>query len=400
MSRPTADAARRVDGVDRRSTRPEAVIDVARPSRLSMRARARHGSSTTALRTPSRCRRSISEHACSDDALLDWIRGDARRTRRRPTWSRRCAGSVTRAEPASRVGSVGSTTVRGAQPDEGPPTPCPLYRADEVWAAYLFTLRADEIFDVAEVTRINRSRSNELIGYQRAEVRQHVEDILEYLNGDDVLFPNSIILALSASVRFDAAEDPRTTTGSPRPACSRSRCAEGGAPPAWIVDGQQRALALREPSAETSRCRSAPSSPRLSRSSATSSFASTTPSRCPAAWSPNCFPRSRSRCLGLGGQAGAVRDLRPAQRPTDSPFRGLIRRASTPRGSGAVITDTSVIDMLRESICSPSGCLFPYRNLATGETDFDAIWRIVVTYWSGVRDASRRPGEGRPKRAG
>ena len=55
---------------------------------------------------------------------------------------------------------------------------------------YLFTLRANEIFDVAEVTRINRSRSNELIGYQRAEVRQHVGDILEYLNGDDVLFPN------------------------------------------------------------------------------------------------------------------------------------------------------------------------------------------------------------------
>ena len=56
---------------------------------------------------------------------------------------------------------------------------------------YLLTLRADEIFEVAEVTRINRSRSNELIGYQRAEVRQHVEDILEYLNGDVVLFPNS-----------------------------------------------------------------------------------------------------------------------------------------------------------------------------------------------------------------
>ena len=54
---------------------------------------------------------------------------------------------------------------------------------------YLFTLRADEIFEVAEVTRINRSRSNELIGYQRAEVRQHVEDILEYLNGDDVSVP-------------------------------------------------------------------------------------------------------------------------------------------------------------------------------------------------------------------
>ena len=57
---------------------------------------------------------------------------------------------------------------------------------------YLLTLRVDEIFEVAEVARINRSRSNELIGYQRSEVRRHVDDILEYLNSDDVLFPNSI----------------------------------------------------------------------------------------------------------------------------------------------------------------------------------------------------------------
>lgn len=72
---------------------------------------------------------------------------------------------------------------------------------------------------------------------------------------------------------------------------------------------------------------------------------------------------------------------------TLSPFEGLIRRASTPRGSGAVITDTSIIEMLRESLNSPSGCLFPYRNLSTGETDFEAIWRMLVVYWTVVRDS-------------
>jgi DGQHR domain-containing protein len=71
-----------------------------------------------------------------------------------------------------------------------------------------------------------------------------------------------------------------------------------------------------------------------------------------------------------------------------SPFKGLIRRASTPKEerSKAVITDTSVTKMLQESITSSSGCLFPYRNIATGETDMEGIWQVLITYWTAVRE--------------
>jgi hypothetical protein len=50
-----------------------------------------------------------------------------------------------------------------------------------------------------------------------------------------------------------------------------------------------------------------------------------------------------------------------------------------------VISDTSVIKFIQESITSPSGCLFPYRNIASGETDFDGIWRVLVIYWTAVK---------------
>ena len=72
-----------------------------------------------------------------------------------------------------------------------------------------------------------------------------MQEITEYLDGDQVLFPNPIIIALPTTVRF---------------ACSRGRgnddrCAVAGTlkipfpngdgkKPGWIVDGQQRALAL------------------------------------------------------------------------------------------------------------------------------------------------------------
>jgi hypothetical protein len=41
--------------------------------------------------------------------------------------------------------------------------------------------------------------------------------------------------------------------------------------------------------------------------------------------------------------------------------------------------------MIDESLSSTSGCLFPYRNIATGETDADGICSVLVAYWAAVR---------------
>jgi DGQHR domain-containing protein len=72
----------------------------------------------------------------------------------------------------------------------------------------------------------------------------------------------------------------------------------------------------------------------------------------------------------------------------DSPFRGLVRRASTPEEGRAlaVITDTSLVKAIEESLNSTSGCLFPFRDLASGETDIDGVLLTLLTYWSAVRD--------------
>src|SRR5262249_60623684 len=50
-----------------------------------------------------------------------------------------------------------------------------------------------------------------------------------------------------------------------------------------------------------------------------------------------------------------------------------------------VIADTSVVRMVEESLSSTSGCLFPYRNIATGETDADGICAVLVAYWTAVK---------------
>ena len=114
---------------------------------------------------------------------------------------------------------------------------------------YLFTLSAEELLQVADISRVSRDEAGKLIGYQRPEVRKHVRGIVEYLDSGDVLFPNSVILALTSAATFREVRGPKVDEGLAEAGTIEIPVERnGGAKPAWIVDGQQRALAL-------SRCR-------------------------------------------------------------------------------------------------------------------------------------------------
>src|SRR5262245_34255005 len=67
---------------------------------------------------------------------------------------------------------------------------------------YLFALTGEELLQVADIARVGRDERGKIFGYQRSAVTQHIKNIAEYLDSDAVLFPNSLILALSDNVRF------------------------------------------------------------------------------------------------------------------------------------------------------------------------------------------------------
>lgn len=253
---------------------------------------------------------------------------------------------------------------------------------------YLFTLRADEVMKVAEVARVNRLNTDELIGYQRKEVRQHVQEIREYLNGDDVLFPNSLILAITPDVVFKRSRGPENDDGLARAGMLEIPIPTDGEPkPAFIVDGQQRARALAE--AER-RDLPVPVSAFVAETVAVQrdQFLRVNNARplpkglveelLPAALTPLPAKLAAKR---IPAELCELLDTEP-----ESPFYGLIKRPSKHRRGTAVVAAASVIEMVQESIGSPGGCLFPYRNLATSETDFDAIWKTLTVYWQGVKE--------------
>ena len=259
---------------------------------------------------------------------------------------------------------------------------CPIYQ---------FSLRGDELLAIADISRIERDEGGKLLGYQRPGVRQHIKGIVEYLDQEDgkVIFPNSIILALSSRVRFKKSRGPNVDDGLAEAGTLEIEIPSGRArKPAWIVDGQQRALAIAQckrkdlpipvnafvtDDVETQRdqflrVNNAKPLPRGLVTELLPEVSTSLPRNLAARRIPS------SLCNLLNSEKS-------------SPFRGLIRRTSTASGerNKAVITDNSVIHMIQESIQSPTGCLFPHRNIATGETDHDAILQILVTYWSAVK---------------
>jgi DGQHR domain-containing protein len=257
---------------------------------------------------------------------------------------------------------------------------------------YLFALAAGEISDVADLARVSRDEFGKLIGYQRPEKKQHVRQILDYLDSADVLFPNALIIALPPTVRFRSSRGPGATDG-----LTTSGSIEIPLPsspdeprPGWIVDGQQRSLALARtrrtdlaiPIAAFIADDVAIQRDQFLRVNTVSPLpANLVTELLPEVWTP-LPPRLSARKL-----PSALVDM--LNLDPESPFVGLIRRASTPaeKRTTAVVTDNSLVLALEESLNSPSGVLFPYRNLASGTTDTTGIRHVLFTYWSGVRDA-------------
>ncbi len=254
---------------------------------------------------------------------------------------------------------------------------------------YLFCLTGDEILKIADISRLSRDDAGKLIGYQRPEVRRHIQEIADYLNTDDILFPNSLILALSSRVKFRSSRGPHVADGLADAGILEIRVpGPKESKPAWIVDGQQRALAI----SKSKRTELAiPINAFIADDVALQRdqfFRVNNTRPLPRGLITELLPEV-STPLPANLQArkvpSALCDLLGNDK--HSPFKGLIARASTPIGKKktAVVADASIVKMLQESLGSPSGCLFPYRNIATGETDFEGIWATLLTYWTAVQ---------------
>ncbi len=255
---------------------------------------------------------------------------------------------------------------------------------------YSFFLPGGDITRIAGISRIERDKDDNLRGFQRKEIRTHVRSIVQYLNQGKVLFPNAITLAFSSDVKFKQSRGPTpdSLTNVAQAGLLRIPVRETGPRIGWIVDGQQRSLALahsnneklpvpvvafvsddlqvqREQFILMNKARPLPS-------------------------------RLINELLPETGSVLLPRELASRKVPSEicsllnldakSPFHGLIKRLSDAEKGKAVITDTAIIKMIRNSINSPLGALAPFKAAGDDSLDLSAMYRTLLTFWKAVRE--------------
>lgn len=89
----------------------------------------------------------------------------------------------------------------------------------------------------ASIDRVARDAQGVLSGFQRPQVAGHIREIRDYLETDDAILPNPIVVAFTRNLTIEAEdEDGRCTAAID--------VADG--PPGLVVDGQQRLSALTQ----------------------------------------------------------------------------------------------------------------------------------------------------------
>ncbi|WP_309246860.1 DGQHR domain-containing protein DpdB [Ramlibacter montanisoli] len=256
---------------------------------------------------------------------------------------------------------------------------------------YAFFVRGADIVSLADISRISRDENDSLKGFQRPEIRSHVKGIVEYLNQGTILFPNAIILALSPQVHFAASRGTRPIgdEGIAQSGTLTIPVLEEGKRAAWIVDGQQRSLALSQ--AEN---RDIPVpvvgfvSNRLDvqrEQFILVNKAKPLPGRLINELLPETGSVLLPRDLSVRKVPAELCDQ--LNRDPGSPFYQLIKRPSDGSAGKAVVTDTAVVTMIRNSINNPLGALATYRITSNGRdtADLERMYKLLVNFWAAVK---------------
>ncbi|NYF30672.1 DGQHR domain-containing protein DpdB [Sphingopyxis sp. JAI108] len=254
-------------------------------------------------------------------------------------------------------------------------------------AVYSFFLRGADIARIADISRLERN-NGELKGFQRPEIKRHVKEIVDFLDAGPALFPNAIILALAPDVSFqlNGGKPPRDCADLSQGGVLKLPILPEGDRVAWIVDGQQRSLALAQAKSKDIVVPVVGFESRDLRTLREQFIL------------VNKVRGLSARLIDeLLPEVGVVlpRDLAARKLPSalcselaedpKSPFYGLLRRPSV-KGEGGVITDSALTKAIAGSLKDASGALGQHKGNGTSG-DTNAMYRALVQYWSAVRDA-------------
>lgn len=245
---------------------------------------------------------------------------------------------------------------------------------------YAFGVDGKLLHRFAAVSRVGRGDDAAIRGYQRPEVLSHINAIRAYIESETPMIPNGIVVAFDPRVRFEPA---RTNGRAADPGLLQGTLViplDEEERPGWIVDGQQRAAAIRDARVERF--------PIFINAFITEEVAEQR-AQFILVNSTKPLPKGLIHELLPATEAPLPPALHKRRLPAllmerlnydgDSPVAGRIR---TPTSAGGTIKDNSILKVLENSISD--GALYPYRFTDHGHPDIEGMLRLLKSFWNAV----------------
>lgn len=250
---------------------------------------------------------------------------------------------------------------------------------------YSFAVDGKLLQRFVAVSRVRRGDEARVAGYQRPEVRNHIAEIRAYIESEGAMVPNALVVAFDERVRFEAADVQLLGPAYSRVGTLVIPLNEEWSEdqrPGWIVDGQQRAAAIRDAAvsrfpvcvvgfvtADADEQREQfilVNSTKPLPKGLIYELLPSTKAKLPSALQKRRFPSYISDRLNFDA---------------DSPFRGLIQTPTNPNG---LVKDNSILRMIEQSLAE--GALYPFREDGSGPAQAEPMLRMLKCYWTAVAE--------------
>ena len=251
---------------------------------------------------------------------------------------------------------------------------------------YIFAVDGKRLPEIATISRIHRDTTGGVDGYQRPEVLAHVAEIRRYLESENPLLPNALVVAFNNSVKFQPsnieAGDASGYTKMGFLVVPLDDSLPEEEKPGWIVDGQQRTAAIQGAALDSFPI-SVVGFITGDVGEQRTQFILVNETK------PLPHPLIDELLPGVNGALPKRLTLRVL--PTrlverlnndeDSPLHMMIKTQTRPDG---VIAANSMIQGLKSSITD--GSLYFFRDPMTGEGDVEAMLSLLKPFWGAVQE--------------
>ena len=232
----------------------------------------------------------------------------------------------------------------------------------------------------ASVTRIARTDTEGVTGYQRPEVLSHISQIRKYLESDDPMLPNAIVVAFDRSVSFKPVSAAVSAQHGRLGALHIPIPLEGQATPGLIVDGQQRSAALREAELERFPVFVVGFIAEDEAEQREQFLLVNSTKPLPKGLLYELLPSIDAPLPeALARRRFPATVLERLNHDDDSPLYGMVSTPTSPKG---IVKDNSILRMIENSLSD--GALFRFRNANGQECDLEAILKLLKAYWQAV----------------